>query len=67
MGSSPHSGIVTMGDGNTRVDQNSGISDLVEEKDITGKARGEIPWFGIVNLMASAVYLKTVKQILLLL
>ena len=62
MGSSPHSGIVTMGDGNTRVDQNSGISDLVEEKDITGKARGEIPWFGIVNLIANGHGLSSVPQ-----
>ena len=51
-----------MGDGNTRVDQNSGISDLVEEKDITGKARGEIPWFGIVNLIANGHGLSSVPQ-----
>lgn len=62
MGSDPHGGIVTMGDGNSRIDQNSGISDLVEEKDISGKARGEIPWFGIVNLLANGHDLSDIPQ-----
>lgn len=62
MGSNPHGGIITMGDGNSRVDQNSGISDLVEEKDITGKARGELPWFGIVNLIANGHSLSDIPQ-----
>ena len=62
MGNSPHGGIVTMGDNNTRIDQVSGISDLVEEKDIIGKSRGELPWFGIINLLVNGYDLDDVPQ-----
>ena len=62
MGSRPHGGIVTMGDGNTRIDQNSGIADLVQEEDITGKARGELPWFGIINLLVNGHDLSDIPE-----
>lgn len=51
-----------MGDGNTRIDQNSGIADLVQEEDITGKARGELPWFGIINLLVNGHDLSDIPE-----
>lgn len=62
MGNSPHGGVITMGDNNTRIDQVSGISGLVEENNIIGKARGELPWFGIINLLANGYDLDNVPQ-----
>jgi len=48
-----HSGYVTMGDNNSRPDQEGPptISSLVEPGWIIGVARGMIPWFGSVKLL----------------
>jgi signal peptidase I len=48
-----HSGFVTMGDNNSRPDQEGPptISSLVESGWIIGVARGMIPWFGSVKLL----------------
>jgi signal peptidase len=54
----PHSGFVTMGDNNFAqgnqaegiIDQNGGISTLVEPDWVIGVARGMIPWFGALKL-----------------
>ncbi len=51
-----HSGFITMGDNNIRggtgiLDQNAGICPApVKGEWIEGKARGELPWFGIMKL-----------------
>ncbi len=51
-----HSGFITMGDNNIRagkgiLDQHSGICpEPVKGEWIEGKARGELPWFGIMKL-----------------
>lgn len=48
-----HSGFVTMGDNNSRPDQEGPptISSLVEPGWIIGVARGMIPWFGSIKLL----------------
>ncbi len=48
-----HSGLLTMGDNNTRPDQSgpAPISSLVEPGWIIGAARGMIPWFGSLKLL----------------
>lgn len=64
MGGAPHGGFLTGGDHNlaqvgagriARPDQLtlSGVREPVKEEWIEGKARGEIPWFGILKLWAS--------------
>jgi len=46
-----HSGFLTKGDGNEIIDQVSSICPQpVEPSWISGKARGEIPWIGTINL-----------------
>jgi len=40
------SGYVTMGDNNFQVD----FDNIVRQTDIIGKARGELPWFGLIKL-----------------
>lgn len=54
-----HSGFITMGDNNFREDSNVGIYDqgnigqveeAVKTEWVEGKARGELPWFGIIKL-----------------
>jgi signal peptidase I len=47
-----HSGFITRGDNNPGADQSSGIARLPVNPDwILGKARGEIPWLGLVKLL----------------
>jgi len=48
-----HSGYITMGDHNPRIDQNPDdpiCREPVKKEWIEGKARGELPWFGILKL-----------------
>jgi signal peptidase I len=47
-----HSGFITKGDNNLAPDQQrqSGISQAVRIEWVIGKARGEIPWFGLIKL-----------------
>jgi signal peptidase len=47
----PDSGFITKGDNNPDIDQ-PGISQPVQKNWILGKAKGEIPWYGLVNLKA---------------
>ncbi len=50
-----HSGYITMGDHNPKIDQNPNdpiCPEPVKEGWIEGKARGELPWFGILKLTA---------------
>ncbi len=49
----PHSGFITKGDHNSVADQRSNgfLSTPVRPEWIIGKARGEIPWFGLIKLM----------------
>lgn len=50
-----HSGYITMGDHNPKIDQNPNdpiCPEPVKEEWIEGKARGELPWFGILKLTA---------------
>ena len=46
----PKSGYITKGDNNPTVDQ-PGLSLPVEPEWIMGEAKGEIPWYGLINLM----------------
>lgn len=50
-----HSGFITQGDNpitNNRCDQAGGICDQpIKPEWITGKARGELPWIGTINLL----------------
>jgi len=47
-----HSGYLTKGDNNAVIDQLGGIcEEPVKISWITGKARGEIPWLGTINLL----------------
>lgn len=54
MRSDPHSGFVTKGDNNPigNIDQYS-TSTPVKPEWIIGKAKGEMPWFGLIKLYAS--------------
>jgi signal peptidase I len=45
-----YSSFITKGDNNREVDQTHGISGPVRIDWIIGKARGEIPWFGLIKL-----------------
>jgi signal peptidase len=45
----PASGFITKGDNNPDIDQ-PGLSQPVQKNWILGKAKGEIPWYGLVNL-----------------
>lgn len=50
-----HSGYITMGDHNPRIDQNPSdpiCPEPVRKDWVEGKARGELPWFGILKLTA---------------
>lgn len=49
----PHSGFITKGDHNKVADQraNGYLSTPVKPEWIIGKARGEIPWFGLIKLI----------------
>jgi len=51
----PHSGFITKGDNpftNPTTDQEGGIcEDLIKPEWISGKARGELPWIGTLNLI----------------
>jgi len=51
----PHSGFITKGDNpytNPTTDQEGGICDeLIKVEWISGKARGELPWIGTLNLI----------------
>ncbi len=44
-------GYITKGDGNDRYDQETTLSPPVQEDWIKGRARGELPWFGIIKLV----------------
>lgn len=49
----PRSGFITRGDNpvtNRLADQAMGLSSIVEPSWIQGKARGELPWFGLIKL-----------------
>lgn len=49
----PRSGFITKGDNpstNRLADQAMGLSSIVEPSWIQGKARGELPWFGLIKL-----------------
>jgi signal peptidase len=55
----PHSGFITKGDNNDRVDQTS-LTDFkgrlvepIKAEWIVGKAEGELPWFGLIKLYIS--------------
>ena len=53
----PRSGFITKGDNpvtNRLADQAMGLSAIVEPSWIQGKARGELPWFGLIKLALSA-------------
>jgi len=45
-----YSSFITKGDNNKEVDQTHGISSPVRLEWVIGKARGEIPWFGLIKL-----------------
>lgn len=45
-----YSSFITKGDNNDGIDQMQGISGPVRIEWIIGKARGEIPWFGLIKL-----------------
>jgi signal peptidase len=48
----PHSGYITEGDNNDYSDQVGGICDQpIKLEWISGKARGELPWIGTLNLL----------------
>ncbi len=47
----PHSGFITKGDNNNECDQAGGLSSPVKLEWIVGKARGELPWFGLIKLI----------------
>ena len=49
----PHSGYITRGDHNTWIDQRNHDSSPVDPSWVVGKARGEIPWFGLLKLWFS--------------
>ncbi len=50
----PRSGFITRGDHNSQIDQINRISSSPVEPDwVVGKARGEIPWFGLLKLWIS--------------
>ncbi len=44
-------GYITIGDNNDRYDQETTLSSPVKEEWILGRARGELPWFGIIKLL----------------
>ncbi len=46
----PKSGYITKGDNNPTVDQ-PGLSLPVDQGWVMGEAKGEIPWYGLINLM----------------
>jgi len=46
-----HSGFITKGDNNPECDQAAGLSSPVKVEWIVGKARGELPWFGLIKLV----------------
>ncbi|MFP4051651.1 MAG: S26 family signal peptidase [Thermoplasmata archaeon] len=49
-----HSGYITMGDHNPKIDQNLSdpiCAEPVKNDWVEGKARGELPWFGILKLI----------------
>lgn len=48
-----NSGFITKGDNNLNIDQAQGnnIKDPVKEEWMLGRARGELPWFGIIKLL----------------
>lgn len=51
VGSEPHSGYITMGDGNSPIyDQKPSGYLLVKPEWVVGKAFGELPWFGLIKL-----------------
>ena len=49
----PHSGYITKGDNNDRADQTDSYlcDQLIKVEWISGKARGELPWIGTLNLL----------------
>jgi len=50
----PHSGFITKGDNNDYSDQKAGAAicdEPIKLKWISGKARGELPWIGTLNLL----------------
>ncbi len=64
MGSSPHGGLITMGDNNIvhtvegsliMADQSdfSNIGEPIQEEEILGRAEGEVPWIGLARLTLS--------------
>ena len=50
---SQRSGFITKGDHNFGIDQMSGSSGPVDISWVVGKARGEIPWFGLLKLWST--------------
>lgn len=49
----PQSAFITKGDNNPTIDQVTSYFSPVQMKWIVGKARGEIPWFGLLKLWAT--------------
>jgi len=49
----PYDGYVTKGDNNDVIDQQGGISDLVQDDWVLGVARGELPWLGLLSMVVS--------------
>jgi len=47
----PYDGFVTKGDNNNIIDQQGGISNVVEKEWILGVARGELPWLGLLSML----------------
>jgi len=45
------SGFITKGDNNNIIDQQGGISSLVEKDWVLGVARGELPWLGLISML----------------
>lgn len=48
-----HDGHITKGDNNQQIDQLMNSLEPVDQDWIIGKARGELPWFGIIKLWVS--------------
>ena len=50
---SQRSGFITKGDHNNGIDQTYGLGGPVDIEWVVGKARGEIPWFGLLKLWST--------------
>lgn len=52
---SPHDGFITLGDANSRVDQDAGISKPVKHEWIVGKSMQKIPLLGWVRIIFTSI------------